>query len=311
MIDVLHNEADEPAPEKAEGELPEGGLSGNDLAGGEPAQDLPASMEAALDRASQMRQVEAVLFASPDPLTEAMLEDRLPGLKDLSALLADLAQLYEGRGVVLLQAAGGWAFRTAPDLAALFEREREVERRLSRAALETLAIIAYHQPVSRAEIEEIRGVGVSKGTVDVLLEQGWVRIAGRREAPGRPVTFGTTDTFLSHFGLNAVDDLPGLEDLKAAGLLDARPPPPEALDEASGDEAPDDEDLGGEAVGEGEGEIGEQDHADTPPVGEGPLAPTPLFEAAEDAVPEPGGAENALEGEPARPPGEVPDTGSL
>lgn len=171
-----------------------------------------------------LRMVEALLFAAVEPLDEASLAARLPDDADVPALVAALVERYANRGVNLVKVAGKWALRTAPDLAFLLERERQVTRRLSRAALETLAIIAYHQPVSRAEIEEIRGVGLSRGTLDLLMEAGWVRIKGRRRSPGRPVTYGTSDGFLDHFGLPGIEDLPGLDELKASGLLSARVP---------------------------------------------------------------------------------------
>ncbi|WP_142850656.1 SMC-Scp complex subunit ScpB [Telmatospirillum sp. J64-1] len=171
----------------------------------------------------ELRLIEALIFASAEPLDEAALAARLPEGADVTALLERLRQLYAGRGVTLVRRERGWAFRTAPDLAAQLRVETEVGRKLSRAALETLAIIAYHQPVTRAEIEEVRGVALSKGTLDVLFEAGWIRPRGRRRTPGRPVTWATTDAFLDHFGLESLDDLPGLEELKASGLLDTRP----------------------------------------------------------------------------------------
>lgn len=166
------------------------------------------------------RRLEALLFASAAPLSEAVLAVRLPDGADVSGALARIATRFAGGGVELVRVAEGWAFRTAADLGFLFTEERVVERKLSRAALETLAIVAYHQPVTRAEIEEIRGVSLSKGTLDVLMEMGWVKLRGRRQTPGRPVTYGTTDGFLDHFGLPSLGDLPGVEELKAAGLLD-------------------------------------------------------------------------------------------
>jgi len=171
-----------------------------------------------------LRRLEAVLFASAAPLSEEELAARLPEVEDLSERLRQLQTIYASRGVNLVEVAGGWAFRTAPDLAHLMVAERAAERRLSRAAMETLAIIAYHQPVTRAEIEEVRGVAVAKGTLDILLETGWVRLRGRRRVPGRPVTFGTTAAFLDAFGLGAISDLPGLDDLRGAGLLEGTPP---------------------------------------------------------------------------------------
>ena len=170
-----------------------------------------------------LRLLEAVLFAAAEPLSERALGERLPDGADPLPVLAALEAHYAHRGVNLIRAGGGWAFRTAPDLASLLVRERKVVRKLSRAAVETLAIIAYHQPATRAEIEEIRGVGLSRGTLDTLFEAGWVRPRGRRKTPGRPVTWGTTEAFLHHFDLAALGDLPGIGELKAAGLLDAGP----------------------------------------------------------------------------------------
>ena len=170
-----------------------------------------------------LRLLEAILFASADPMSERELAGCLPENADLSALLAALKAHYADRGVNLVRAGKTWGSRTSPDVAALLSRETVAERKLSRAALETLAIIAYHQPVTRAEIEEIRGVQLSKGTLDVLFEQGWIRPKGRRQTPGRPVTWGTSDSFLDHFGLESLSELPGIDELKMAGLLDARP----------------------------------------------------------------------------------------
>lgn len=170
------------------------------------------------------RQVEALLFAASAPLGAAEIAARLPDGADVEGALAGLRERYAGRGVELDQVAGRWRFRTAEDLGFLMTEQREEPRRLSRAALETLAIIAYHQPVTRAEIEEIRGVAVSRGTLDQLIEIGWVRLGRRRQSPGRPVTFVVTEAFLDHFGLASTRDLPGLAELRAAGLLDATPP---------------------------------------------------------------------------------------
>lgn len=170
-----------------------------------------------------LRLLEALLFASAEPLAERAIAERLPEGADLPALLAALRAAYADRGVHLVRAGQTWAFSTAPDLAPLLRREARVERKLSRAALETLAIIAYHQPVTRAEIEEIRGVHLSKGTLDALLEQGWIRPKGRKPTPGLPVMWATTDGFLRHFALESLDELPGVDELKAAGLLDSRP----------------------------------------------------------------------------------------
>jgi segregation and condensation protein B len=174
------------------------------------------------DRFQLLRQLEAVLFASTEPLAEKSLKARLPEDADLPGLLSELAETYANRGVHLMKAEDRWAFRTAPDMAERLQIERKVNRKLSRAAIETLAIIAYHQPVTRAEIEEIRGVIMSKGTLDLLLEIGWIKPHGRRETPGRPVTWATTSSFLEHFGLEGTEALPGVEELRAAGLLDSR-----------------------------------------------------------------------------------------
>jgi segregation and condensation protein B len=193
-----------------------------------------------------LRALEAVLFASAEPVGEDELKSRLPADADIPALLAELEDAYARRGVNLVRVAKGWAFRTAPDLASLMTREIVEQRRLSRAALEMLAIIAYHQPVTRSEIEEIRGVATSKGTLDLLMELGWVRISGRRQVPGRPVTFSTTDAFLEQFSLDRIGDLPGVEELSAAGLLDKNAPlqsAEHAGDEADEDDPADDEEL--------------------------------------------------------------------
>lgn len=200
---------------------------------------LPVSVAAlpSADRREKLRVLEALLFAAAEPLDEAKLSSYLKEGDDITALIEELEGFYAGRGVNLVRVAGKWAFRTANDLSYLLERYAVEERRLSKAALETLAIIAYHQPVTRAEIEEIRGVSTSKGTIDVLLETGWIRPRGRRRAPGRPVTYGTTESFLSHFSLDSIKDLPGLAELKGAGLLDANLPPgftvPEPTDVAA------------------------------------------------------------------------------
>ncbi len=176
------------------------------------------------DRAEQLRLVEALLFASAEPLDEDALALRLDAnAEKIPGLLADLAGIYAGRGVNIVRLAGGWAFRTAPDLAPGLRLERPVARKLSRAAVETLAIIAYHQPLTRAEIEEIRGVGLGGGTLDILMEAGWVRPRGRRASPGRPLLWVTTPGFLSHFGLDGLSDLPAIDELRAAGLLDPTP----------------------------------------------------------------------------------------
>jgi segregation and condensation protein B len=171
------------------------------------------------------RMIEAILFASPRPLNSRELAERLPQGSDIPEALARLRAQYAGRGVELVRTGQGWAFRTAPDLGHLMHREVVENRKLSRAAVETLAIVAYHQPVTRTEVEEIRGVAVSKGTIDLLMEMGWIKLGRRRSTPGRPSTFVTTDGFLDHFGLESPEDLPGVAELRASGLLDARPVP--------------------------------------------------------------------------------------
>jgi segregation and condensation protein B len=175
-------------------------------------------------RPEALRLLEALLFAASEPLDEAMLARRLPDGVDLKDALARLKAEYATRGVNLVRIGRKWTFRTANDLSWLLTRQIVETRKLSRAAIETLAIVAYHQPVTRAEIEEIRGVATAAGTLDVLLRTGWIRPRGRRKAPGRPITYGTTEDFLSHFGLEAVGDLPGLDELKGAGLLEGNMP---------------------------------------------------------------------------------------
>lgn len=227
--------------------LPEQTVSGN-------VARLPSA-----DRWEKLRVLEAVLFAASEPLDERALQEYFTSQDDIPALLEELQNLYAGRGVYLMRTAGKWSFRTAPDLSFLLERISVEPRRLSKAALETLAIIAYHQPVTRAEIEEVRGVSTSKGTLDVLLEMGWIRLRGRRRAPGRPVTYGTTEMFLDHFGFDSVKDLPGLSELKGAGLLDSNLPPGFSVPEPTDlpgllpDEDPlDDDDSGEESLPEAE-----------------------------------------------------------
>ncbi|MGF1627178.1 MAG: SMC-Scp complex subunit ScpB [Alphaproteobacteria bacterium] len=184
---------------------------------------FPAEAGTSGELVHAVRLVEAILFASADPVDESALARRLPTGIDVKVVLAEIAAHYHDRGVQLSRVGKGWAIRTAADLAPYLRIERTVQRKLSRAAIETLAIIAYHQPVTRAEIEEIRGVGSSKGTFETLLEAGFIRPRGRRQTPGRPVTWATTERFLDQFDLEGVDALPGLEELRAAGLLDARP----------------------------------------------------------------------------------------
>ena len=206
--------------------------------------EISVDREAAVDP-QHLRMAEALLFASAEPLDAKTLSASLPSGADVPAILSRLYKDYEGRGVTLVCVAEKWQFRTATDLAFLLRKEQPEQRRLSRAAIETLAIVAYHQPVTRAEIEDIRGVALSKGTIDALMEVGWVKIRGRKRTPGRPVTYGTTEAFLVQFGLENVGHLPGMDELKAAGFLDAIPPSgfdiPSPSDQLGPDEDPYDE----------------------------------------------------------------------
>ncbi len=200
--------------------------------------DTDPSLFAAPPMAEQERMVEAMLFASAEPLRVSDLAARMPHGCDPAEALMHLRSRYAGRGVHLVRVGDGWAMRTAPDLGWLLQAERVETRKLSRAAIETLAIIAYHQPVTRAEIEEIRGVAVSRGTIDQLLDMEWIRLGRRRMTPGRPVTFVVTEGFLDHFGLESARDLPGLAELRAAGLLDSRPRPGQVAESDEEDESP-------------------------------------------------------------------------
>jgi len=209
------------------------------------AEEFSGNPAERLHLSEAMRMAEALVFASTEPVTEKALAARLPEGIDVPQVMAELQRAYEKRGVNLVRVADAWAFRTAGDLAFLMSRDAVQQKKLSRAALEVLAIVAYHQPVTRAEMEDIRGVETSKGTLDLLLETGWVRMRGRRRTPGRPVTYGTTESFLDHFGLAEIRDLPGMEELKGAGLLSTRmpsnfsmPQPPADPDELAEDEDP-------------------------------------------------------------------------
>jgi segregation and condensation protein B len=229
-------------------------------AAGEVADAVAAASQPAPGLEEKLRIVEALLFAATEPLDVRTLAAQLAPGEDVAALLVILQERYQPRGVNLVRVAGKWTFRTAADLAYLLERQQQEERRLSKAALETLAIIAYHQPVTRAEIEEIRGVVISKGTLDVLLETSWIRLRGRRRAPGRPITYGTTDRFLEQFGFDSIADLPGLSELKGLGLLDGQlpagfsVPDPQLLADLQADELPleadDEEDEAADDSGE-------------------------------------------------------------
>jgi segregation and condensation protein B len=199
------------------------GLKEEDLMG-EVAQLFDRAPAAPKFEPESLRIAEALVFAAPEPLDEATIASRLPEGVDVAAVMGELQRIYAGRGVNLVRVARKWTFRTAIDLSWLLSREDREQKKLSRAAIETLAIIAYHQPVTRADIEDIRGVAVSKGALDVLMEAGWVRMRGRRRAPGRPITYGTNQEFLIHFGLDSIGDLPGLDELKGAGLFDGKLP---------------------------------------------------------------------------------------
>ena len=191
----------------------------------EDDEDMPDSRRANQARPEELRILEAILFASSEPVDEKTLSERMPAGVDVKQVLNLLKDEYAPRGVNLVRINGKWTFRTANDLAWLLTREAIQPRKLSRAAIETLAVIAYHQPVTRAEVEDIRGVTMSKGTIDVLLETGWIRPRGRRKVPGRPITYGTTEGFVSHFGLDQLSDLPGLDELKGSGMMDGHLPP--------------------------------------------------------------------------------------
>ena len=213
----------------------------------DPAEPVEKSLFEAPPMGEQERMVEAILFATAEPVTVQELEARMPHGSDPAEALVHLRRRYEGRGVHLVRVGDAWAMRTAPDLGFLMQKETVETRKLSRAAIETLAIIAYHQPVTRAEIEEIRGVAVSRGTVDQLLEMEWIRFGRRRMTPGRPVTFVVTQEFLDHFGLESARDLPGLKELRAAGLLDNRPPPGTVPRLGEGEGEAEDGDLEGQS----------------------------------------------------------------
>ena len=214
--------------------------------------DQPFEANAELEQA--VRIAEALIFAARSPISRNEVAQKLPPETEVDAVLAELRSLYLRRGVNLVQRAGGYTFRTATDLAYLLATEESAPRRLSRAALETLAIVAYHQPVTRAEIEDIRGVAVAKGTLDTLLEAGFMRMRGRRKTPGRPITYGTTPGFLDHFGLDKLSDLPGLDELKGAGLIEGRVakgfsiPSPRDEDALGQDEDPLEDGAAGEAL---------------------------------------------------------------
>ncbi|MCV2891986.1 SMC-Scp complex subunit ScpB [Lentibacter sp. XHP0401] len=202
----------------------------------EPIEEKEESLFEAPPIAEQERMVEAILFASAETVTVAELNARMPHGSDAAEALVYLRKRYEGRGVRVVKVGDAWAMRTAPDLSFLMQKETVETRKLSRAAIETLAIIAYHQPITRAEIEEIRGVSVSRGTVDQLLEMEWIRFGRRKMTPGRPVTFVVTQDFLDHFGLESARDLPGLKELRASGLLESRLPPSNMPTLGEGDE---------------------------------------------------------------------------
>ena len=212
MINMTDQERAETAPPQMLPEMPPEGAE----------QVAEQDADRARRTSEDLRVLEALLFAVSEPVTERTILERLGPGADVPGLLEQMKAMYAGRGVELLQANGRWSFRTAPDVTERLRLEKLVPRKLSRAAIETLAIIAYHQPVTRAEIEEIRGVVVSGGTVDILLEEGWIKPRGRKQVPGRPVMWGTSNAFLDHFGLESIQDLPGIDEMKAAGLLDSK-----------------------------------------------------------------------------------------
>ncbi|MBM3608737.1 MAG: SMC-Scp complex subunit ScpB [Alphaproteobacteria bacterium] len=261
--------------------------------------------------ADAIRIAEALVFAAEKPIEESDIAKRMPDGVKVTDVMAALRAHYEGRGVNLVRVARKWTFRTATDLGWLLSREMEQQKKLSRAALETLAIIAYHQPVTRAEIEEIRGVAISKGTLDVLIETGWCRLRGRRKAPGRPVTYGTTDDFLLHFGLEQITDLPGLDELKGAGLFDGRlpqgfgvPTPNDSADLTEDEEPLEEADLlalaqTGEIPGEGAADpagTGEENFEELPGQEDGQEDGQMAGEAAGEAAGDPGFPESAADG---------------
>ena len=198
-------------------------VGAEDVAAEDAAEEITEAGEPVVADVDQLRLIEALLFASAEPLTVNAIRERMPADADVGGLLMELQKTYEGRGVSLLNMDGHWAFRTSADLADALSMKKDVQRKLSKAAMETLAIVAYHQPVTRPEIENIRGVAISNGTLDVLMECGWVKPGRRRDTPGRPLTWVTSSAFLDHFGLTALTDLPGMDELKSSGLLDARP----------------------------------------------------------------------------------------
>ncbi len=219
-------------------------MTNQDEETGEDVQEAMVTMHPMADRGQNLRIVEAMLFAAAEPIAMDEFKEFLPEGTNVESILADLTENYANRGVNIVQVAGKFALRTAADMGAILRRDKTEQKRLTKAALETLAIIAYHQPTTRAEIEDVRGVAISKGTLDNLLEIGWVKMRGRRKTPGRPVTYGTTESFLNHFGLNELTDLPGLQELKSAGLLDGNLPPgfdipmPRLSDDLTADEDP-------------------------------------------------------------------------
>ena len=259
--EVLAEELLEERMREEEGDVDDTSPEGVELPAAVAEQVAAQAADRVARNAEDLRVLEALLFASSEPVSERVIAERLGAGADVPALLEDLRAMYKGRGVELLQGNGRWSFRTAPDVTERLRLEKLVPRKLSRAAIETLAIIAYHQPVTRAEIEEIRGVAVSSGTVDILLEEGWIKPRGRKEVPGRPVMWGTSNAFLDHFGLETLTDLPGIEELRAAGLLDSRRGPAYAtragaetllFDTEESDETAEPLTEGGEAAAEGD-----------------------------------------------------------
>jgi segregation and condensation protein B len=252
---VKRDETEEPAETAVEAVADDEGMAPDEIEAAADDSDLPdylmrkgEALSGQMPEVQQRRVVEALLFAASGPIAEKDLATALPKDADVPSLLASIQEDYAMRGVNLVRVAGKWAFRTAEDLSFLLRKEATEQKKLSRAGLEVLAIIAYHQPVTRAEVEEIRGVATSKGTLDMLMEIGWIKMRGRRRTPGRPVTYGTTDAFLEQFGLDSVRDLPGMAELKGSGLLSGNLPPDMFIPTPKDDDAlgPDEDPLDGD-----------------------------------------------------------------
>lgn len=290
-----------PDEDEAEGIVAEGNVTEEIVAEEVVAEESVASEVAAPEAGEpvvadvdQLRLIEALLFASAEPLTVNAIRERMPADADVGGLLMELQKTYEGRGVSLLNMDGHWAFRTSADLADALSMKKDVQRKLSKAAMETLAIVAYHQPVTRPEIENIRGVAISNGTLDVLMECGWVKPGRRRDTPGRPLTWVTSSAFLDHFGLSALTDLPGMDELKSSGLLDARP----AIDVTTGSLFGAEDEMLAEDLNDSDIDDEEDDDAyDASPSSEGEDAVVAVSEEGADELTEEGSDEEDSDGE--------------